>query len=102
MMLPFDPVHPWLGSIIGSEPDTGVEIMAHIAQTSSYKDRLAATAALPIALLPIRYQENLVWQQRLKAMSDLVVPHVLAGMTLLARYAQYLFNLQHNTARTAI
>jgi hypothetical protein len=102
MTLPFDPVHPWLGSIIGSEPDTGVEIMAHITQTSPCKDRLAATAALPIALLPIRYQENLVWQQRLKAMSDLVVPHVLAGMTLLARYVQYLFNLQHNTARTAI
>jgi hypothetical protein len=60
MTLPFDPVHPWLGSIIGSEPDTGVEIMAYIAQTSPCKDRLVATAALPIALLPIRYQENLV------------------------------------------
>jgi hypothetical protein len=34
MMIPFDPTEPWSGSIIGSEPDTGVELMAHIALTS--------------------------------------------------------------------
>jgi hypothetical protein len=28
-------------------------------------------------------------------------PHFHAGMTSLAKYVQYLFNLQHNTARTA-
>jgi hypothetical protein len=42
-----------LSSVIGSEPDTGVELMAHIALTSLCKDHLVATAALPIALLPI-------------------------------------------------
>jgi hypothetical protein len=26
--IPFDPTEPWSGSIIGSEPDTGVELMA--------------------------------------------------------------------------
>jgi hypothetical protein len=31
--------------------------------------------------------------------SDLKGPHFHAGMTSLARYAQYLFNMQHNTAR---
>jgi hypothetical protein len=46
------------GSVIDSEPDTGVELMAHIALTSLCEDRLAATAALPIVLLPIRNQEN--------------------------------------------
>jgi hypothetical protein len=35
--------------------------MAHIALTSLCKDHLTATAALPIALLPIRDQENTVW-----------------------------------------
>jgi hypothetical protein len=60
------------------------------------------TAALPIALLLIRGQENPVWQQRLAAVSDLKGPHFHAGMTSLARYAQSLFNLQHNTARTGI
>ena len=36
------------------------------------------------------------------AMSDLEGPHFHAGMTSLARYAQYLFNFQHNTARAGM
>jgi hypothetical protein len=39
MTIPFDPTEPWLGSIIDSEPDTGVELMAHIALTSLCEDR---------------------------------------------------------------
>jgi hypothetical protein len=62
-------------------------MMAHIALTSLCEDHLTATAALPIALLPIQNLENLVWQQCLKAMSDLEDPHFHAGMTSLARYA---------------
>jgi hypothetical protein len=99
VMIPFDPTEPWSGSIIGSEPDTGVELMAHIAPTSLCEDHLTATIALPIMLLPIQDQENPVWQQRLEAMSNLKGPHFHAGMTSLAKYVQYLFNLQHNTAR---
>jgi hypothetical protein len=52
--IPFDPVRPWSGSVIDSEPDTGIEMMAHIALTSLCEDRLTAIATLPIALLPIR------------------------------------------------
>jgi hypothetical protein len=99
VMIPFIPAKPWLGSIIGSQPDTGVEMMAHIALTSLCEDHLAATAALPIVLLSIQNQENPIWQQRLEAVSDLEGPHFHTGMTSLARYAQYLFNLQHNIAR---
>jgi hypothetical protein len=61
VMIPFDPMKPWSGSIIGSEHDTGVELMSHIALTSLCEDRLAATAALPITLLPIQNQENPIW-----------------------------------------
>jgi hypothetical protein len=100
-MIPYNPTEPWLGSIIDSEPDTGIEMMAHIALTSLREDRLIATATLPITLLLIQNQENPMWQQRLEAMSDLKGPHFHGGMTLLARYAQYLLNLQHNTAKTA-
>jgi hypothetical protein len=57
-MIPLDPMHPWLGSVIGNEPDISVEMMAHITLTSLCEDRLAATAALLIALLPIQNQEN--------------------------------------------
>jgi hypothetical protein len=102
MMIPFDPTEPWSGSIISIEPVTGVELMAHIALTSLCEDHLATTAALPIALLPIQDQENPVWQQHLEAVSNLKGPHFHAGMTSLARYVHYLFNLQHNTTRTGM
>jgi hypothetical protein len=102
VMVPFDPTELWSGSIIGSELDTSVELIVHIALTSMCEDHLAATAALPITLLPIQNQENPVWQQRLEVVSNLKGPHFYIGMTSLARYAQYLFNLQHNTARTGM
>jgi hypothetical protein len=102
MTIPFDPTEPWSGSVIGSEPDTCVELIAHIALTSLCDDHLASTAALPIVLLPIQDQENPVWQQSLEVVSILKGPHFHAGMTSLARYAQYLFNLQHNTAKTGM
>jgi hypothetical protein len=54
MMIPLDPTHPWLGSIIDSKHDTGVDMMVHIALTSLCEDCLTATAALPIAFLPIQ------------------------------------------------
>jgi hypothetical protein len=91
--IPFNPSEPSSGSVIGSEPDTGIEMMVHIDITSLCEDRLAATAALSIALLPIRNQENPISQQRLEATFDLRGPHFYTGMTSLARYAQYLFNL---------
>jgi hypothetical protein len=100
MAIPLDPVHPWSGSVISSEPNTGVEMMAHITLTSLCKDHLTAIAALPITVLPIRNQENPIWQQRLEVVSNLEGPHFHTGVTLLVRYAQYLVNLQHNTART--
>jgi hypothetical protein len=102
VMIPFDPMEAWSGSVIDREPNTGIELLAHMAFTSLCEHGLAATTALPIALLPIRNQENHVWQQRLEAMSDLEGPHFHAKMTSLARYTQYLFNIQHNTAKTGM
>jgi hypothetical protein len=101
-MIPFDPTEPWSGFIIGSEPDTGVEMMAHIALTSLCEDHLTAAAALPIALLQIQNQENPIWQQRLEVVSNLEGPHFHIGMTSLASYVQYMRNLRHNTARIGI
>jgi hypothetical protein len=53
IMIPFNPTELWSGSIIGSEPDTGVELMAHMALTSLCEDHLVTTVALLIALLLI-------------------------------------------------
>jgi hypothetical protein len=99
VMISFNPTEPWSLSVIGSEPDTGVEVISHIALNTLCEDRLTATAALPIVLLPIWNHENPVWQQNLEVMLNLMGPHFHTRMTLLARYAQYLFNLQHNTAK---
>jgi hypothetical protein len=91
--IPIEPMQLWSGSIISSEPDTGVEMMVHIALTSLCEDRLAAIMAAPITLLSIQKQENLIWQQHLEVAFDLEGLHFHAGVTLLGRYAQYLFNL---------
>jgi hypothetical protein len=99
--IPFDPMEPWSGSVISSEPDTDIELIAHIALTSLCEDHLTASAALPITLLPVWNQENPVWQQHLEAVSNLKGPPFHARMTSLAKYAHYLFNLQYNTARIA-
>jgi hypothetical protein len=54
VVVPFDPIEPWSGSIINSKLDTTVEMMAHVTHTSLCESRLTTTVALPIALLPIR------------------------------------------------
>jgi hypothetical protein len=96
-------MEPWSGSIIGSEPNTIIELMAHITLTSLCEDHLTATAALPIVLLPIHDQENTVWQQRLEAMSNLKGPHFHIGMTSLPQvHAVYVQpSAQHRQDRHA-
>jgi hypothetical protein len=43
-----------------------------------------------------------VWQQRLEAVSNPEGPHYHAVMAALAEYAQYSFDLQHNTTMTVL
>jgi hypothetical protein len=74
VMIPLNLAEPWMGTVINSKPDTTVEQMTHVALTSLYESRLAATAAMPIELFPIWNQENPVWKQRLEAVSDLEGP----------------------------
>jgi hypothetical protein len=61
MMIPFAPTESWSGSIITSEPDTDVEMTAHIALTSLCEDHLTTIAALPFALLLIQNPDNPLW-----------------------------------------
>jgi hypothetical protein len=86
VMIPIDPIEPWSGSIVGREPNTAIDVMAHVALTSLCESRLVATAALPIALLPIQNQENPIWQQCLEAMSNLEGPHFSIRMAAMAKY----------------
>jgi hypothetical protein len=102
VMIPIDPSEPWMGSITGSEPDTTVEMMEHTTLTYLSESRLTATAALPTTLLPIWNQENPVWQQCLEAVSVHEDLEFSAKITSLAKYSQYLFNLQQNTTRISV
>jgi hypothetical protein len=43
-----------MGSLISSDPNTAVKMMAHVALTSLCESHLTATAALPIVLLLIQ------------------------------------------------
>jgi hypothetical protein len=51
--IPFNRTEPRSGSIISSELDTIVAMITHVALTSLCEDRLAAIAAMPMALLLI-------------------------------------------------
>jgi hypothetical protein len=107
LTVPFDPTDLWIGTIIGSDLNNTVEQTALVALTSLGESRLAATAEVPAVLFLIRNQEDHNQgdperQQRLVDMSDTEGPHFHTGVAEMAKYAQYLFNLQHNTIRTII
>jgi hypothetical protein len=52
VMILFYPTKPWSRSVISSEPDTGVEMMAHIALTSLCEDRLSRFSQFRIRRTP--------------------------------------------------
>jgi hypothetical protein len=62
VMMPLNPVEPWMGTVGGSEPDTTVEQTKHVTLTSLCESCLAAIAMMPIALFPIQNQENPMWK----------------------------------------
>jgi hypothetical protein len=98
MVIPLNPMKPWMATVIGVKLDETVEQMAQVTLTSLCETRLVDTAAMSIALFPIRNQEDPVWKQHLEAVSNPEGPHFHAGMAALARYVQHMFNLQASTA----
>jgi hypothetical protein len=93
VVIPLNPMEPWMETVIGVELDETVEQMSQVALSSQRETRLADTAMMPIALFPIRNQEDLVWKQCLEVVSNPEGPHFHAGMAALAGYAQHMFNL---------
>jgi hypothetical protein len=91
-----------MATIIGVELDETVEQTAQVTLTSLCESHLADTAAMSIAFFPIRNQEDPMWKQRLKAVSNPEGPQFHAGMAALAGYAQHIFNLQVSIDRTII
>jgi hypothetical protein len=102
VVIPLNPMEPWMATVIRVELDETIEQTAQVALTSLCETRLTDTAAMPIALFPIHNQEDPVWKQRLKAMSNPKGPHFHVGMAALAGYTQHMFNLQVSTGRTVM
>jgi hypothetical protein len=70
VVIPLNLMEPWMTTVIGVELDETVEQTAQVAHTFLCETRFADTAAMPIALFPIRNQEDPVWKQRLEAVSN--------------------------------
>jgi hypothetical protein len=86
LMVPSNPIEPWMGTVIGSELDSTIVQMALVASTSLHESRLTTTVEMPIVLLLIRNQEDPVWQQCLEAVSDPTAPHFHVGVSAMAKY----------------
>jgi hypothetical protein len=63
--LPLSSTEPWGTTVVFVELDETVEQAAHIALTALCETRLDDTVMMPIALFPIREQEEPMWRQRL-------------------------------------
>jgi hypothetical protein len=102
VVIPLNPMEPWMATVIGVELDETIEQTAQVALTSLCETRLADTAAMLIALFLISNQEDPVWKQCHEAVSKPEGPHFHVGTAALAGYAQHMFNLQASTGRTVM
>jgi hypothetical protein len=93
VVIPLNPTEPWMSTVIWVELDEIVEQTAQVALTSLCETHLTDTAVMPITLFPIHNQEDLMWKQRLEAVSNPEGPHFHVNMDVLAGYAQHMFNL---------
>jgi hypothetical protein len=91
-----------MATVISIELDDTVDQTAQVSLASLCGSGLANTTTMPIAHFLIHYQGDPVWQQRLEAISGPEGLHFNIGMAAMAEYAQYSFNLQHNTTTTVI
>jgi hypothetical protein len=60
--IPLNLTEQWMASVIGVELDDTVEQTTQVTLSSLCGSRLADTATMPIALFPVRYQGDPVWQ----------------------------------------
>jgi hypothetical protein len=87
VVIPLNPMEQWMATIIGVELDETVEQTTQVTLTSLCESCLTDTAAMPIALFPIRNQEDHVWKQHLEAVSNPEGPPFHVGMAALVGYA---------------
>jgi hypothetical protein len=85
--IPLNQTKLWMATVISIELDNTVEQTTQVTLTSLCGSHLADTTAMPIVLFLVCYQGDLVWQQRLEAISDPECPHFHAGLAAMVEYA---------------
>jgi hypothetical protein len=61
LKVPFDPMDPWMGTVVDSELDNTIEQTTLVALTSGYESHLTVTVEMSITLFLIHNQEEPVW-----------------------------------------
>jgi hypothetical protein len=88
---------PWSTWAIGADMDDAMEKAAHMALTVLCSQNLAATAGTPISLYPIQDWSDPEWKAPMDEVGNVFQVHYHSGWVYMARYAQHLFQLQHDT-----
>jgi hypothetical protein len=63
--IPLNQTKLWMATVISIELDNTVEQTTQVTLTSLCGSHLGDTTAMPIALFPVHYQGDPMWQQRL-------------------------------------
>jgi hypothetical protein len=63
VMIPLNPMEPWMATVISIELDNTVDQRVQLTLTCLCGSRLADIAVMPIAFFPICYQVDPRWQQ---------------------------------------
>jgi hypothetical protein len=83
----------WFTIARGDDLDDTLERAAHQALMEFCERHLPVLSNTTIALLPIRYEGNAVWSERVATIGDPELPTHHAGWALTARYAQHVSSL---------
>jgi hypothetical protein len=88
----------WFTTSRGDDLDNTLERAAHQALMEFCERHLPVLGDTSIALLPIRNKGNVVWSERVAAISDPELPNHHVGWTLTARYKQHVSSLLQEVA----
>jgi hypothetical protein len=102
VMIPINLEDPWTATVIDIKLDDTVDQTAQVALASLCGSRLADIATTPIVLFLLCFWGEPIGQKRLEAVFNHEGPQYHTGMDALAEYAQYSFDLQHNTTTTVL
>jgi hypothetical protein len=90
---------PWSMWVIKNDMDDAMEKAAHVVLTALCSQRLPDTASTPILLYPIQDHSDPEWMTRMDEACNVFQDHYHVGWAYMMRYAQHMFQLQHDTQR---